>query len=202
MNHLEKFFVVTLALFLTICANGISAQSGETMIKKIDRKFEGNTSMTVGIINVKIRLQYELLLKTNLSTGLNMNYYLKDWKGPLIEPFFRIYWKKYGNSKGFFGQLKLVYGNLKTIEEPYPKAFSNKRWSTYGFGINCGYKFLFGNRCTIEPLTGPRLLTKPVYKCNPGFEEECKEMRTGYESDWFFLTGFPLDFQLKFGIQF
>jgi hypothetical protein len=88
------------------------------------------------------------------------------------------------------------------LGDPYPDAFSNKRWSTYGFGLNCGYKIKPSDHFIIEPLIGLRVLSKPVYKCNPGYRDECEEMQTGYENDWFFLNGFPIDFQLKFGFQF
>ena len=166
------------------------------------QEFKGNVSGTIGIINPKIRFQYELPIKKIASTGMNMNYYFTYWTGPVFEPFIRVYGKKYGNAKGFFGQFKLIYGNLKTIEAPYPDAFSNKRWSTYGFGIHCGYKILIDNNFTIEPLIGLRLLSQPVYKCKPGNSVDCDEMRSGYQSEWFLSTGFPIDFQLKFGFQF
>jgi hypothetical protein len=165
------------------------------------QEFKGNVSGTIGILNIKARLQYELPIKESASTGLNMNYYFKDWTGPVFEPFIRVYGKKYGNAKGFFGQFKLIYGNLKTIGS-YPDAFSNKRWSTYGLGINCGYKILFKSNFTIEPLIGLRLLSSPVYKCKPGNSADCDEMRSGSQEEWLFSTGGPVDLQLKFGVQF
>ena len=166
------------------------------------QEFKGNLSGTIGILNIKARLQYELPIKKSGSTGININYYFKDWTGPVFEPFIRVYGKKNGNVKGFFGQFKLIYGNLKTLGGPYPGAFSNKRWSTYGLGINCGYKILFKSNCTFEPLIGFRLLSPPVYKCKPGYEVDCDEMRSGYGEEWLFSTGGPVDLQLKFGVQF
>jgi len=165
------------------------------------QEFKGNVSGTIGILNIKARLQYELPIKENGSTGININYYFKDWTGPVFEPFIRVYGKKTGNVKGLFGQFKLIYGNLKTIGS-YPDAFSNKRWSTYGLGIHCGYKILFKSNCTFEPLIGLRLLSSPVYKCKPGHEVHCDEMRSGYQEEWLFSTGGPVDLQLKFGVQF
>ena len=74
--------------------------------------FKGNISGTVGLINLKARIQYETPIGDNLSTGVNLNYYFVNWTGPLIEPFFRIYSKKEGNTEGWFLQGKLGYGNL------------------------------------------------------------------------------------------
>jgi hypothetical protein len=191
MKTKEDFIPIILFLVFTLFSNMIAAQ-----------ELKGNISGTIGIINTKIRFQYELPIKQSASTGMNLNYYFIDWPGPVFEPFIRVYGKKNGNTKGFFGQFKLIYGNLKTLGEPYPDAFSNKRWSTYGFGLNCGYKFLLNNKFTIEPLTGLRLLSKPVYKCKPGYSVDCDEMSSGNQENWFFSTGFPLDFQIKFGVQF
>ncbi len=163
--------------------------------------FRGHASGTFGILNDKVRVQYEMPLKYRASYGINMNYYLLNWTGPIFEPFIRIYGKNYRNEKGFFGQAKLIYGNLSTLnDELFGKAIENKRWSTYGFGLNCGYKFLLGKHFTIEPLAGVRFLSPPVYRYKTGdyrFDDNIVEI-----SAWYFFTGFPFDFQLKFGFQF
>jgi len=164
--------------------------------------FKGHVSGTYGIINPKVRFQFELPLKSRASYGINMNYYLINWTGPVFEPFIRIYGKKDGNAEGFFGQAKLIYGNLATLDfDIYDGALENKRWFTYGLGLNCGYKFLLGNYFTIEPLFGLRFLSPPVYKYKPGVNREDYEY-IGEGVAWYLTTGFPLDFQLKFGFQF
>jgi hypothetical protein len=191
MKIKKDFIPLIIFLVFALFSNMIAAQ-----------EFKGNVSGTIGIVNTKIRLQYELPIKQSASTGININYYFIDWTGPVFEPFIRGYGKRNGNTKGFFGQFKLIYGNLKTREEPYPDAFLNKRWSTYGFGLSCGYKILINNKFTFEPLIGFRLLSSPAYKCKPGYSYDCDEMRSNYQQEWLLSTGFPLDFQLKFGIQF
>ncbi len=166
------------------------------------QKFNGNASAMFGILNSKIRVQYEMPLKSRASYGMNMNYYLVNWKGPVFEPFIRIYGKKDGNVEGFFGQAKLMYGNLSTLDfESYGGAVLNKRFSTYGFGLNCGYKFLIGKHFTIEPLAGFRLLTPPVYKYSTQVAEDYYAS-IGEGIGWYLTTGFPLDFQVKCGFQF
>ena len=79
------------------------------------QNFKGHASGTFGILNGKVRAQYEIPLKDRASFGMNMNYYLVNWKGPVFEPFIRIYGKKDGNAEGFFGQAKLIYDNLSTL---------------------------------------------------------------------------------------
>ena len=166
--------------------------------------FKGNISATVGPINGKIRVQYELPLKARASYGINMNYYLVNWTGPIFEPFIRIYGKRDGNQEGFFGQIKLMYGNLSTLDfAAYDGAIANKRWSTYGGGLNFGYKFALGkrNHFTMEPLTGFRFLTPPVYRYN-NTATEADYAAIGEGIGWYLTTGFPIDFQMKFGFQF
>jgi len=66
------------------------------------QNFKGHASGTFGIFNEKVRVQYEMPLKDRASFGMNMNYYLVNWTGPVFEPFIRIYGKKDGNAEGFF----------------------------------------------------------------------------------------------------
>ncbi len=156
------------------------------------QNFKGHTSVTLGLINTKVRIQYEMPLKDRASYGINMNYYLQNWKGPLFEPFIRIYRKKEGNAEGAFAQAKLIYGNLAKNSYNEFGNLEDKRSSIYGFGLNGGYKYLIGKHFTIEPLVGLRLLTSPS---NLG-------KGLGSELDWYLVTGIPIDFQLKFGYQF
>lgn len=153
------------------------------------QNFKGHASGTLGIFNTKVRVQYELPLKDRASYGINLNYYLTNWKGPLFEPFIRIYRKKGGNAEGVFAQAKLIYGNLSSRNHISSTVnLEDIRSSIYGFGLNGGYKFLYGKHFTVEPLVGLRLLSAPS--------------NLGDETDWYLTTGFPIDFQLKLGYQF
>ncbi len=169
--------------------------------------FKGNLSGTVGLLNSKVRIQYELPVGSKFSTGLNLNYYFDKFSGPLVEPFFRLYGKTKGNTEGWFLQAKLGYGNLKTEIEDLN---NNKRFSTYGGGIAVGNKFFVSNKITIEPLVGFRIYTPP-----PAIEDISVDNDPyGYNQlgnnlvdaangiSWVATTGFPLDFQLKVGYQF
>ncbi len=184
---MKKHLLFFLGIFLL--NNGINSQS-----------FQGTLTGSFGIINPKIRIQAELPLNNNASYGLNLNYYLVNWKGPILEPFMRIYGKNQGNREGFFGQFKLIYGNLTTLNfKLYENYISNRRWSTFGAGLAGGYKFVIKNKFVIEPLIGFRFLTPPVYNYING-DNSLGVVFEG--ATWYLTTGLPLDFQLKLGYQF
>jgi len=159
------------------------------------QNFKGHVSGTYGPVNQKIRLQCELPLDSQVSYGINMNYYFKAWKGPVVEPFIRLYRKKDGNAEGFYGQAKLIYGNLSLLDSAnyYSSVIANSRWSTYGVGLGCGNKFLFAKHFTIEYLIGARILSPP-----PRGDDFYRFGQIG----WYLSTGLPIDFQLKVGYQF
>ena len=166
------------------------------------QNFTGHVSGTFGIINGKVRVQYEMPLGDKSGFGMNMNYYFVNWTGPVFEPFIRLYGKRDGNAEGFFGQAKLIYGNLSTLNfDLYSNVLENKRWSTYGVGFNMGYKFLIGDHFTIETLSGLRILSPPIYRYKTGVDEDLG-LGIGEGIGWYATTGFPIDFQLKFGYQF
>lgn len=170
--------------------------------KLFSQTFRGNISGTFGILNTKVRVQYERPLSTRGSYGINVNYYFLNWTGPVFEPFIRIYGKKGINDEGFFGQFKLMYGNLSVVDyDFYQSIISNRRWSTFGAGIACGYKFLLGKHFTMEPLGGIRFLSPPMYRFNTGYDYD-DYAGFGESIGWYLTTGFPIDFQLKFGYQF
>jgi hypothetical protein len=154
------------------------------------QNFKGHISTTLGIINPKYRIQCEVPITNYISSGVNMNYYLFFWKGPIFEPFVRLY---DGNDKGQFIQAKLMYGNLSSYSEPNVsnELLDGKRWSTYGFGIGYGYKYLLGKHFTIEPLTGLRFLSRPP-----------KSAMGDNPLLWQISTGLMWDLQIKFGLQF
>ncbi len=182
-----KFTIFLVAIFF---ANLSSAQD-----------FKGHVSTSFGIINPKWRVQIEFPVNDRASMGIAANYYFINWSGPTLEPFFRLY-SRSGNDSGFFGQAKLIYGNLSTLDfDLYEGALENKRWSTFGIGFSAGYKFLLGDHFTIEPLAGFRFLSPPVYRYKTGYDEDFYT-GIGEGIGWYLTTGFPMDIQIKFGYQF
>ena len=187
---MKKQISILLVLFTILLINiDINAQD-----------FKGNISGTFGIINPKIRVQYEMPFGNRASGGICLNYYLVNWKGPKFDFFARIYGNNPGNAKGFFGQAKLGFGLLSTLNYDN-EIIVNKHWTTFGFGVAVGYKFLIGNHFTIEPLMGFQFYSPPFYRYGTGYDAE-KAQALGETVGWYITTGLPLDFQLKFGYQF
>jgi hypothetical protein len=161
------------------------------------QNWKGNGSVGFGILNPKVRFQYEMPLNSKITVGANANYYFVNWKGFIIEPFARIYGKS-GNNEGFFGQFKLGYGNLGVLENEL--IITNvKRWSTFGGGLGCGYKFLVGSHFTIEPYFGVRLYTGPSYAL---YNDVLDGASIGEAIGWGVTTGLPIEFNWKVGYQF
>lgn len=160
------------------------------------QNFKGHASGTYGILNSKIRIQYELPLGSRFTAGANLNYYLINWKGALIEPFVRIYASD-GNDAGGFFQVKAGYGNLTNLPE---LTLESKRWSTYGGGVAWGYKYVRPSGFTIEPIVGLRIYSAPKEFDSLDTYQDAADL--GENIGWAVTTGLPLDFQLKFGYQF
>lgn len=168
------------------------------------QSFKGNISATYGILNSKIRVQYEHPVGDRFSTGANLNYYTQNFKGALLEPFFRVYARSKGNSEGWFLQAKLGYGLLET-EIVDPQTDKTSKFSTFGGGIAVGNKFFITEKITVEPLIGLRIYSPP-----PSVESDMNNQYIDPNAyidaasglSWFASTGMPLDFQLKIGYQF
>lgn len=180
-----KYFIVGLIFVSTTCYSQIN----------------GAISSTFGILNPKLRIQYEKPINNRSSIGANLNYYFVNWKGPKLDLFARIYSKKDGNEEGNFLQAKIGYGNLSTLDfnEDY---MLNSRWSTVGIGLAGGKKFLLGDNFIIESIFGFHIYSSPTIDYISGYDELDYAVELGEDIGWFLTTGFPVDFQLKFGYQF
>ncbi len=195
----QKTLMLLTALFITGFTYSQDSPVAPTPTAETKEEFKGNVSAAFGPLNGKVRIQYEMALKSRASWGVNMNYYLVNWTGPVFEPFIRVYGKKSGNAEGFFFQAKAIYGNLKTLDyDKYINIIENSRWSTYGFGMSIGSKFLLGKHITLEPLFGYRILTPPTFEYKGGYSAA----NLGEAIGWYITTGMPLDFQFKLGYQF
>jgi hypothetical protein len=178
-------------------------------------------SGSFGILNPKLRLQYERGLGEKASVGLVMHYYMVNWTGPKFEVFGRLYGKKNGNKEGFFLQGKVGYGNLKSLLyedyfalDSYYQSFygePKKRWSTIGAGAGTGYKFAVTDHFVIESILGVHFYSPPnadyeytaAYNSADPYEQAAADAAAlGEDIGWYLTTGLPLDFQIKFGYAF
>ena len=159
--------------------------------------FKGNISVAAGIINAKIRSQFEYPIKNRGSFGLNLSYYfIPIWRGPVFEPFIRLYAKKNGNEQGFLFQFKACYGILTNNENSV-----KMRGTTGGFGLGIGYKYLVNKHFTVEQTLGIRFLTAPnmVYFGPASTPNKPINIDAAL---WYLSSGFPIEYNLKFGYQF
>ena len=196
----QKTLMLLTALFITGFTYSQDSPVAPTPTAETKEEFKGNVSAAFGPLNSKVRIQYEMAIKSRASWGVNMNYYLQNWTGPVFEPFIRVYGKKSGNAEGFFFQAKAIYGNLSTLDyEKNSVYIQNPRFSTYGFGMSIGNKFLLGKHITLDALFGYRILTPPLIDYNPGFNDGNLLVNS---IGWYVTTGMPLDFQFKLGYQF
>jgi hypothetical protein len=162
---------------------------------------KGYGSGSVGLINGKVRLQYELPISPLNSGGMNVNYYLSHWRGPVFEPFLRHYFSEKDHSEGFFMQGKFLYGYLSTDLI----SGETQRGSSYGFGIGAGYKFGIGDRFFLEPLIGYRQLSYPKFDTSTtDTDVDPYNLLWGLFNifAWPHSTGSLFDFQFKLGYQF
>lgn len=192
---MKKIF---LALFLSAMSFGAAvAQRGmklsDSMISGGKKSEPLAITGSFGFLNSKLRLQYEGSLAENGGYGVCLNYYFVNWTGPKFDVFARVYSKKSGNKEGFFGQVKLGYGNLSG-------AFSSDRWSTIGGGVATGYKFLIGDNFCIETLFGAHIYSPPPSWASSDPYNQAAS--AGEQVGWLFTTGLPFDWQLKFGYSF
>jgi hypothetical protein len=184
---MKQFLIFSLVLF------GINSNV-------FSQRFTGSITASYGYLNEKVRLQYEHPLNNQLTVGGNINYYLVNWKGPLFEPFFRFYGKS-GNEEGYFGQVKVGYGNLSTVYAANEAQYVvNKRMNTFGVGIGYGYKYLFDDRFVVESYLGLRYYTYTPTRYTDNYY--LLDVEPVKNLVWFLTTGLPIEANIKVGYQF
>lgn len=193
--NLPPTLLILVLLLISSCLKA-SDGNGTTSL------FKGNLSGTFNPFNPKLTAQVELPIRQRSSYGIALNYYFVNWTGPMVEPLLRFYGRRHGNAEGSFFQLKMIYGNLSTLDfKEYNGALKNERWNTFGCGLAYGYKFKASEHFTIEPLGGFRFLTPPYYRYYPYIDESIYASITEGVI-WYVSSGFPLDVQVKLGYQF
>jgi len=173
----------------------------------------------VGLLNAKVRVQYEHLIGDNSSAGANLNYYFVNWTGPKLEGFYRWYFGRDGNEEGLFMQAKggmgilsnLYYSTDYYIPGSTSYIYDNKYWNTFGGGIAFGGKVVTRAGFVFESHIGYHIWTPPVYNFsneytnyqNSSYYNAAQDAAAlGEAIGWYLTTGMPLDFQMKFGWQF
>jgi len=173
-------------------------------------------SGSFGILNPKLRVQYEHGLGDAASVGANVNFYLVNWKGPRIEGFFRYYFGRDGNESGLFMQAKGGFGILTHVwdgDELYftylgqqYDYYDSKTWTTVGGGIAFGGKVVGRSGFLFESHIGYHFWSPPTTNYSSGYNNYYSLAAAGATIaetlGWYLTTGFPIDIQMKFGYQF
>lgn len=155
-----------------------------------------SVAATVGLINSKVRVQYEHQIKDRITVGGQLTYYLVNWSGPKLEVFGRLYSKNSTVEEGFFLQGKVGYGNLSVLEGD-EEFLATKRWSTFGLGAAYGWKHMFNEKFGIETLAGLHFYSSPNYSEKTYDNTGDNIVGVFKDTSWFATTGLPVDFQLK-----
>jgi len=196
---MKKIIAVFCAGMITF---GVSAQSN-------------SLTAGIGILNPKVRVQFEHGFGDMHSTGVNLGYYLVNWTGPRLEGFYRIYFGG-DNEKGMFMQGSAGAGFLSfALDDDEITTFmdggqtyniynSNGTWTTLGGGIAFGGKMTSRGGFVFESTMGYQFWTGPPTNYSSDYDLYWNDGADLAETLGYYLVGpgFPLHFQMKLGYNF
>ena len=168
----------------------------------------------IGLLNAKVRVQFEHGFAYMHSTGVNLGYYLENWTGPRAEAFYRIYFGG-DNEKGVFMQASAGAGmfsyalddeNLTfTVNSVEYNTYTDANsWTTLGGGIALGGKMTSRGGFVFESSMGFQLWTEPPSNSSDDYNDYGGDFLDAVETVGYYVVGpgFPLHFQVKFGYNF
>jgi len=193
---------IILLLFIGALTFNVSAQSN---------------SLTggVGLLNAKVRIQYEHGFGDMHSIGANLGVYLQNWTGPRMEGFYRIYFGG-DNEKGMFMQASAGAGMFSyALGDDDATIFENSSgtsfdiyndkntWTTFGGGIGFGGKMTSRSGFVFESTIGFQIWTAPTSNYSDDYDLYYSGA-DAVETIGYYVVGpgFPLMFQMKFGKNF
>ena len=199
---------ITLLLLIGALSFNVSAQSN-------------SLTAGVGILNPKLRVQFEHGFGDMHSTGVNLGYYFVNWTGPRLEGFYRIYFGG-DNEKGMFMQASAGAGLFSfAIDEESTTEFtytengvvltsdiynSSGTWITSGGGIAFGGKMTTRGGFVFESTMGYQIWTPPPSNYSSEYDyylSSTSALDVAETLGYYVLgPGFPLMFQMKFGYNF
>jgi len=167
-----------------------------------------------GLLNTKVRIQYEHGFADMHSTGANLGLYLQGQKGQRLEGFYRIY---FGGDyeKGMFMQASAGAGMFsylfssddQFIDQNGISLYKDdgEMFTTFGGSIGLGGKLTTRGGFVFESTLGFQIWTPPPSNFNEDFVEANPGYAFGDAANiaLFYLgPGFPLMYQMKFGFNF
>lgn len=168
----------------------------------------------VGLLNTKVRVQYEHGFGDMHSTGANLSLYLLGQDGQRLEGFYRIYFGG-DNEKGMFMQATAGAGVFSYFLDDSDLAlYSNgyfayedngDKFTSFGGSLGLGGKMTSRGGFVFESTLGFQLWTPPA----SNFNEDYVTANPGASLDdatnialYYLGPAFPFMFQMKFGYNF
>ena len=170
----------------------------------------------IGLLNAKVRIQYEHGFADMHSTGANLGLYLQGNAGQRLEGFYRIYFGG-DNEKGMFmqatagaGMFSYIFNDEELlISDPSGNFLYNDdgdKFTSFGGSIGMGGKITSKGGFVFESTIGWQIWTPPSSNFNEAFLAEdptYADLNEGVNTLLYYIgPGFPLRFQMKFGYNF
>ena len=198
---------IILLLFIGALTFNVSAQSN-------------SLTAGIGLLNPKVRVQFEHGFGDMHSTGANLGYYFANWTGPRLEGFYRIYFGG-DNEKGMFMQTSAGAGAFSyaldddAITDFYYYDASGQyvtssiykdggTWITAGGGIAFGGKLTTRGGFVFESTMGYHFWSPPPSNYSSDYDDFYVSTGSALETLGYYVVGpgFPLHFQVKLGFNF
>jgi len=167
-----------------------------------------------GLLNAKVRIQYEHGFADMHSAGANLGLYLQGQNGQRLEGFYRIYFGG-DNEKGMFMQASAGAGMFsylfssddQFIDQSGIALYKDdgEMFTTFGGSLGLGGKMTSRGGFVFESTLGFQIWTPPPSNFNEDFVTANPGYAFGDATNiaLFYLgPGFPLMFQMKFGFNF
>jgi hypothetical protein len=165
-----------------------------------------------GLLNAKVRIQYEHGFADMHSAGANLGLYLQGQDGQRLEGFYRIYFGG-DNEKGMFAQASAGAGmfsyfftdeDLGIVDISGNSLYSDNgdKFTSFGGSIGFGGKMTSRGGFVFESTLGFQIWTPPPSDFNDDYVG-LDDVDDATNIVLFYLgPGFPLMFQMKFGFNF
>lgn len=168
----------------------------------------------IGLLNTKVRIQYEHGFGDMHSTGANLSLYLLGQDGQRLEGFYRIYFGG-DNEKGMFMQATAGAGIFSYFLESSDLLINNNgyylyedngdKFTSFGGSLGIGGKMTSRGGFVFETTLGFQLWTPPASNFNEDYVNANPGEALGDATNvalYYLGPGFPLMFQMKFGYNF
>jgi hypothetical protein len=168
----------------------------------------------IGLLNTKVRIQYEHGFGDMHSTGANLSLYLIGQNGQRLEGFYRIYFGG-DNEKGMFMQATGGVGIFSyflddadlTINSNgfYLYEDNGDKFTSFGGSLGLGGKMTSRGGFVFESTIGFQLWTPPASNFNEDYINANPNQIIGDATNialYYLGPAFPLMFQMKFGYNF